>query len=259
MPAKVFFLGVVFVSLVLASSVSAMSSGCSHDCKKCHAITVDEVKRLVSQQQGDIKVLSVRMSPIKGLWEVIGEQNFKKGILYIDFEKKHIIYGAITNARGAANLTQQSLEHSVRIKKSDVDLTGSLYLGAKDAKVKIILFADPTCSHCAKLHRTIEVLVKKRRDIAFNIVLYPLKQYNPRAYEKAKSVFCMGSLKALEAAYEGKMLAPPNCKAAVLDHNLAIGQKYGITGTPTVVFPNGTMHFGLVTEKELLRLIERNI
>ena len=235
------------------------SEGCSHDCRECHSITEAEIKKLVSQHQGAIKVLSFRMAPVKGLWEVVAEQNYKKGVLYIDFEKKHIIYGAITNANGADNLTQNTLEQSFKLKLSELDLKNSIYLGNKSARLKNVVFADPTCSHCAQLHKEIKKILKRRADIGFYIVMYPLKKYRPHAYDKAKAVFCSPSVVALEQAYDGKPLPSATCDAKTIDKNLSVGEKYGVTGTPTVAFPNGKIHFGFTSDKELEAMISKNM
>ncbi len=250
---------VVGMLLFLAAGQAFASEGCSHDCRKCHSITEAEVKRLVSQHQGGIKVLSFRMAPVKGLWEVIAEQNNKKGVFYIDFEKKHIIYGAITNAKGAENLTQNILEQSFKIKASELDLKNAIYLGSKTARLKNVVFSDPTCPHCAQLHKEIKKLLKRRSDIGFYIVMYPLKKYRADAYDKAKTVFCSPSVAILEQAYDGKPLQPATCDAKALDRNLSVGEKYGVTGTPTVAFPNGKIHFGFISDKELETMISNNM
>lgn len=250
---------IVGMLILLVTGHAFASEGCSHDCRKCHTITEAEIKKLVSQHQGGIKVLSFRMATVKGLWEVVAEQNYKKGVLYIDFEKKHIIYGAITNAKGADNLTQNTLEQSFKLKLSELDLKNAIYLGTKSARSINVVFADPTCSHCAQLHKEIKKLLKRRSDIGFYIVMYPLKKYRPDAYDKAKTVFCSPSVAILEQAYDGKPLQPATCDAKALDKNLSVGEKYGVTGTPTVAFPNGKIHFGFVNDKELETMISKNM
>jgi hypothetical protein len=42
-----------------------------------------------------MNVSNVMGSPVNGLWEVLFENNGKKGVLYITFSKKHIIAGMV--------------------------------------------------------------------------------------------------------------------------------------------------------------------
>ncbi len=234
------------------------SGGCNHDCSKCHRITKEEVKRIIDKNTpgGAVEVTQVKMSPVKGIWEIVGKQGFKTGIFYLDFEKKHLIYGAIIGTRGEQNLTKASFERNTRVSISAINTASTLLLGNRKAATKLYVFADPTCSHCAEQHKILKRIAKERDDIAFQIVLFPLKNINPVSYAKAMTVYCTKSLKALEDSYEGKQVRAASCDIKGFDENIAVGGRYGITGTPTIVFPNGSIYFGNLEQKALLAILE---
>jgi thiol:disulfide interchange protein DsbC len=250
-------LAMLFVTFSFIPNAMA-NSGCSHDCAKCHRITKEEVTKVLNANTpgGNVKVVEIKMSPVKGVWEIVARQGFKTGIFYLDFEKKHLIYGAIVGTRGEKNLTKASFEKNTRLKVSELKEGNTLLLGTKEAATKLYVFSDPTCSHCAEQHKILKQTVKERPDIAVHVVLFPLKDINPDSYSKAQTVYCAKSLKALEDSYAGKKVTASSCDLKAFTNNIAVGQKYGITGTPTTVFPNGTIYFGNLDQKTLLARLE---
>jgi thiol:disulfide interchange protein DsbC len=99
-------------------------------------------------------------------------------------------------------------------------------------------------------------IVAERRDIAFYIKLLPLKSH-PGAYDKAKTIVCENSLVLLEKAFERNQISAPKCKTSVLDENIKLGEKLGITGAPALVMPDGRVISGYRDANTLKGLIDR--
>ncbi len=107
-------------------------------------------------------------------------------------------------------------------------------------------------------------VLSKTKDIAFYVKLFPLKRIHPDAYRKSKAIVC-ARLKSnekakdlLDRAYDRKSVPDPKCNTNWLDVNIQLAQKLGITGTPTMIFPNGKVISGVRSAPELMRLIEQN-
>ena len=96
--------------------------------------------------------------------------------------------------------------------------------------------------------------IEERKDIAFYIKLYPLKMHS-EAYEKSKTIVCEKSLALLEAAYEKKPLPKPSCETTVIDENIKLAEKLGITSLPSIVLPDGRVYPGYRDAKSLIGLI----
>lgn len=99
-----------------------------------------------------------------------------------------------------------------------------------------------------------EKIVGQRKDIAFLLKMFPLPMHKG-AYEKAKSIECRKSLKLLAENFEKKPIPAPNCDTNAVDENIKLGRKLGITGTPTLIMPDGFVLVGGRDAKDLIALI----
>ncbi len=241
---------------VLLSSVQGVDAFSERgDCKTCHKLTVAEAQQILSGGP-DLKVTNILDSPLKGLWEVNFESQGRKGLVYVDYSKKYIIAGNIFSSSSKQNLTQERLSFLNRVDPSKIDIKDALVLGRKDAKYRVIVFDDPDCPYCAKLHQEMKKIVEARNDIVFYIKLFPLN-IHPGAYEKSKIIACEKSLKLLEDAFQKKELKGKACNTDVIDKNIELAKRLGISGTPAYILPDGRLETGYRTAEELIRLITK--
>lgn len=266
---RLFLLAALLVALpvVLFSGETAYTfGGCEDDCGKCHSLSKDEAQQiLVKLKAVNAKAVDVKMSQIRGLWEVSVDDKGKKGILYVGFSKKHVMSGAIFEVETAANKTKETLggmkqpERFVDVSK--IPLADSLVVGDRDAKYKVIVFTDPDCPYCGKLHAELKKIVAERKDMAFYLKLMPLK-FHPDAYWKSQSIICAmkskdsgRSLQILEDNFEKKPVPKPDCETKVVDQTMKLGGELGITGTPTLIMPNGLVVVGAADAKAIIELV----
>jgi thiol:disulfide interchange protein DsbC len=132
--------------VVLMLSAAADASGFStkgQDCSKCHTLKKDEAASLLKSFDENIKVLGVGVGSVKYLFEVSIESNGKKGVVYIDFPKKHLFTGSLYQINGKRNLTQESQSEINKVNVSQIPLSDAIVLGEKNAKYRVIVFDDP--------------------------------------------------------------------------------------------------------------------
>ncbi len=84
--------------------------------------------------------------------------------------------------------------------------------------------------------------------------MYPLKNH-PEAYEKSKAIVCEKSLKLLEDAYEKKPVPKANCQTTVVDENIKLAERLGISALPVLILPDGRVISGYRDAKTLLSII----
>lgn len=97
-------------------------------------------------------------------------------------------------------------------------------------------------------------VVAEDKNIAFYIKLYPLKSHR-NAYDKAVTIVCKKSLKLLEDSFENKQIEIKKCSSNAVDENIKLAERFGITGTPTLIMPDGRLVVGYRDAKTLKDLI----
>jgi thiol:disulfide interchange protein DsbC len=237
------FWPVLFLALFfgLASNVMAFTGeGCgAGDCKDCHQLTREEAAGILKGVAGE--VLDVKFSEVPGLWVVDIDQKGKRIPIYLDFSKQFLISGRVVRLATREDVTQKRFLALNKVDVAQIPLADAIVIGKSDAANRIIIFTDPECSFCLKLHGEMKKVVELRDDIAFFIKMFPLTNIHPKAYDKAKTIICEKSLKILEESLAGKEVPPPKCETDQVDKNLELGRKFFVKSTPTLVFPDGSV------------------
>jgi thiol:disulfide interchange protein DsbC len=132
-------------------------SGCEMDCQKCHTITNQEAKEILRNMKvPEEEIVKVQLSPVKGLWEVSFMNKGKPAVVYVDFSKSYILPGPVVEIKGGKNKTQESvakLQENRRVDFSKIPLNQGLVMGDILAPNKVVVFTDPECNFCEKLHQ----------------------------------------------------------------------------------------------------------
>lgn len=251
---RLIVLTVLFATYVLSTPPSAVSAfqgpGCMGSCTDCHSLNKEEAAKLLKTDKFKAVVKDIRMSPVKGLWEVEITQGDKTFIVYMDFAKKFLVEGRFTAI--------EKLGESAPLKKVDlskIPLDNAVVLGDRNAAKKVIVFDDPECPYCAKLHQEIKKILETRKDVAFYIKMYPLA-IHPDAYEKSKAIVCSKSAKLLDDAFAGKKLPKADCETKELDNNIKLAAELEIRGTPALIFPDGRLFPGYAPAETLLGILD---
>lgn len=135
--------GVLVALLFLLAPAAYGFSTKGEDCAKCHKLTKEDATALLNDLFQGAKVLDIRMSPVKGVWEVDMEAGGKKGPIYVDFSKKHLIAGSLIEIKGKKNLTQKRAQELNKVDVAKIPLDDAIVMGEKTAKYRIIVFDDP--------------------------------------------------------------------------------------------------------------------
>lgn len=220
------------------------------NCAECHTLTNEEASKLLKADKFKAEVKEIRMSPVKGLWEVDLVQGEKLIRVHLDFAKKTLIEGKFSEL---SDLGEPKPLRKVDIK--DVSMDKAVVMGSPKAEKKVVVFSDPDCPYCARLHEEIKKINAERKDIAFYIKMYPLA-IHPAAYEKSKAIACKKSAKLLDDAFAGKKLPKPDCETDEVDNNIRLAEGLGIHGTPALVMPDGRLFPGYAPADVLLGVID---
>ncbi len=247
----------IIATLIFAIPAAAFmpeGEGCgAGSCINCHALSKTEANEVLKQIDGD--VVGVTPAEVPGLWRVDMKMNDKTWPLYLDYSKSYLISGNIIQLDNRQNLTENHYRQLNPVDISTLPLDDALLLGDPQAKTKVVVFTDPHCPYCSKLHQEMKKALDVRPDIAWLIKLMPLKKNSREAVE---TILCEKSLELLDAAFAGKQLAPPTCKNESIDQTLQVAAGLGIRSTPTLIMPNGQIMPGYKQLDHLLKVVDEN-
>ena len=247
MRSALFLLFISFFSIMPAYAANDSSTPAGQQLTKEAAI------KALKGIQGE--VLTVTPAEMPGLYLVTMKMQGKTVPIYMDSTGSYLFTGNIIRLKDRKNLTEAHYQRLNPVDISTIPLDDALILGGPQATQHIIVFTDPHCPYCSKLHKVLEEAVKQTPDLAFYNKLIPLK---PSSKQATKTILCNKSLEQLEQAFAGKSLPEPNCETDVAEKNLKLAQQLGIHGTPTLILPNGQVAPGYKPLDELLKLIEAN-
>lgn len=189
------------------------------------------------------KIDEVRSTPMAGLYEVrVGTDVF-----YTDTKGNFLIQGELIDTKARRNLTEDRINKLSAVDFSALPLKDAFVTVRGDGKRQMVVFADPNCGYCKRFERDLQ----KVNNVTVHTFLYPI--LSPDSAEKSRNIWCS---KDRTTSWDDWMLrdktpSDASCDTAALQRNLAFGKKHKITGTPTVIFADGTRVPGAISAAEI--------
>ncbi len=196
------------------------------------------------------KIDEVSRTPMPGLFEVrVGND-----LYYADAEGNFVIQGQLLDTRAKRNLTEERVAKLTAIDFDTLPVKDAFTIVRGNGKRKLAVFQDPNCGYCKQFERDLQ----KVDNVTIHMFLYPV--LGPKSVERARDVWC--------ARDKGKTwqdwmvrdiaippAATPGCDASALDRNRDFGRRYGINGTPTLFFTDGTRVPGAIPATQVEKLL----
>lgn len=194
------------------------------------------------------KIDEISKSPMPGLYEI--RVNGTE-ILYTDAEGNFLIQGSLIDTRQKRNLTEERVEKLTAISFDTLPLKDAFTMVRGNGKRKLAVFEDPNCGYCKRFERDLQ----KVDNVTVYLFLYPI--LGPDSKEKSRNIWCAKDKARAWLDWMVKDQAPPSaqCDVTALERNVEVGRKYKITGTPTLIFTDGSRVPGAIgaaqVEKQL--------
>jgi len=229
-----------------------------NDCKQSKACPSEDkikacVKELIPQE---FKVESVQMlKDIPGLCEVVIKVGAQPLVFYIDKSANYVLTGNLISLANKKNITRERQQEFMKLSQKqlkELEKYTDFTFGEKSSGKFIYKFTDPDCPFCKRSEPIVEKWAKEK-GVEVRVILFPLP-IHPDAFPKSVSLIC--DKKGWEE-YKSGYRSANQCEYGKrkVEENLALGEKIGISGTPTFVGSNGRIHVGLPTEEDLNKLI----
>ena len=206
------------------------------------ASEADQIAARVYSRTG-MKVDEVRPSPVPGLYELsVGRKLF-----YVDAQARHLIAGRIYDMVADTDLTSKRLEELSRIDWKKLPLNDAIKITYGKGERQVVVFTDTKCRFCSVLEGSLEQV----GNVTVYNFIYPILN----SVDLARNVVCSKNPAATLKEHLSQGTTPAKvigaCDSSVIDRNLALGRRYGLNGTPAIIFEDGSLHNGAMHPSQL--------
>ncbi|OWS69409.1 thiol:disulfide interchange protein [Polynucleobacter aenigmaticus] len=217
----------------------ALMSFLAHSIGAVNAQSEQQIRSDLQKKLGsNTKIKSVSPSPISGVYEVlVGNEVF-----YTDANSKYLIQGEIIEIATGKNITEQKQADLNRIKWSELNPSNALKAVRGNGSRQLAIFSDPNCGYCKRLEKSLQQLDN------VTIYTYLIPILSPDSAQKSKQIWCSTDPQKTYIDWMINSITPSgksDCTTP-LDKNMAFAKTYGITGTPTIFFTDGSRFPGAV-------------
>ena len=190
------------------------------------------------------KIDEVSKSPMPGLFEI--RVNGTE-IYYSDAEGNFLIQGNLIDTKQRRSLTDERVDKLTAINFDALPVKDAFTIVRGNGKRKLAVFEDPNCGYCKKFERDLQ----KVDNVTIHMFLYPI--LGADSVEKSKSIWCA---KDKGKAWQDWMVRDQEpkaatCETAAVDRNVELGRKFKITGTPTLIFMDGSRVPGAIPAADI--------
>lgn len=190
------------------------------------------------------EIQSLRKTPYMGLYEItVGDQ-----LLYTDEKVEYFFVGHMIDAKTRVSMTDmrlQEIKDARRIAIDSLPLEHAIKTSRGNGKRSMAVFTDPHCPYCKQLEKQLVDVT----DITIYTFLYPVLN---GSVQRATAIWCSDDkLKAWDD-YMLRDIEPTgkDCETP-LSTLVQIGREHKITGTPTLIFADGSIVGGLIPTEQI--------
>jgi len=213
----------------------------------CLAATAQEatIRKNIAERLPQLKQIDeISATAVPGLYEI--RVNGAE-IFYTDTEANYLIEGNLIDLRQRRNLTEERVAKLTAVNFDALPLKDAFTVVRGNGKRKLAVFEDPNCGYCKRFERDLE----KVDNVTIHTFLYPV--LGPGSLEKSKHIWCA---KDKAKAWQDWMVreqspAAASCDVSAITRNVELGRKHKITGTPTLIFADGSRVPGAINAQQI--------
>ncbi len=227
------------LSILLAALVAASSHAgdTSADVAKAVAETL-------KQRYPATRIDQVLPSPLPGIYELVMGRN----VAFSDAEGRYFLFGHLYDMQSQRDLTAERKESLARVDWSALPLENSIrFVSGKGERV-LAVFSDPDCPFCKK----VEAELARLENATVYLFPFPIQSLHPNAVASSTAIWCSKDRARAwrEALAGGKVAGKGDCENPVAA-NVALADRLGINGTPTLIARDGRMLPGAASAERI--------
>lgn len=201
-----------------------------------------------------IEVSAINPSVIDGLIEV---ELVSGETLFSNPEASHFVLGKLFELQQDrfVNLSEKRKDKFRAAALKGLDSSSYISFPAKgETKGVVYAFTDVDCGYCRKLHS--EMADYNDQGIEVRYLAFPRAGVGSGTYREMVSVWCADDQhEAMTQSKSGSRVAAQDCDNPVADH-YAMGQRFGVNGTPALVLENGQLMPGYIPASRLAKALD---
>jgi len=226
-------------ALIVATTVLSLGSAVAQEAA---------IRKNLSERLPNLpKIDEVSKTPMNGLFEIrMGNE-----VMYSDADGSFLIQGALIDVKQKRNLTEERMEKLSAIAFDQLPMKSAFTQVRGNGKRKLAVFADPNCGYCKRFEKDLQ----KLDNVTIHHFLYPILGEDSRT--KSRNIWCAKDKAKVwnDWMINGTTPATANCDASAVDTVVEFGKKNRITGTPMLLFADGTRVPGAVPMAQVEKML----
>lgn len=194
--------------------------------------------------------LAIAETPVPGVMEV----QIDSEILYLTNDGRYLLQGRMVDLDTQTDLTDAAKSVIRRELISELDDSEMVIFGPDQPDYELMVFTDVDCGYCRRLHQQIDDYAQA--GIRVKYLAFPRAGIGSETYDKMVSIWCgEDPQSAMSIAKAGQIPPPATCESPV-EAQYQLGRALGVTGTPSLITPDGEMIPGYVPPEQLRQRLD---
>lgn len=201
-------------------------------------------------------IQDIRPAALPGFYQVIASGR----MVYMSKDGRYLLDGNLIDLSSKTNVSEQAWSGFRKAELAKVPASQRIVFAPPHPKYTISVFTDVNCGFCRQLHQQVSAF--NNAGIAVEYLAWPREGVHTTSgnltptYKEMASVWCATDRKAaFTAAIDGQSPKSASCVNPVQDQ-FELGVKLGVSGTPTILGPDGRTLGGYVTPEQLLQALK---
>ena len=213
---------------------------------------LERVREKIAEVFEVIEPQHVDVSPVDGWYKI------QKGsiVAYISEDGRYLLQGDMIDLEAQVNLSELARDEGRREIMAEVGAGQVISFAPEDVRHSVTVFTDTGCTYCRRLHNQIDDYLALGIEVRY--MLYPRNGPASREWNTAEEVWCAANRnEALTAAKLDRSFETESCDASIIEEHYMLGQEIGLSGTPAIVFEDGTLISGYLPPDALIQRLEQ--
>ncbi|ANB92577.1 hypothetical protein MOVS_10840 (plasmid) [Moraxella ovis] len=232
------------IKIITLATLAAVSVAVVHSFASTQTGTQDLDKKTIEQsikaQYPNTTIDAINQTPMTGIYEVV----MGKNIAYTNSEGRYFMFGHLFDMQTQTDITAENKKAYAKIAWQDLSLDNALVFKKGNGERKFAMITDVDCGYCRML--------EKELDQIDNVTIYKFLTPLQGGYSQSVSIWCSADR---NNAYTNRIIngvqVPEKTCQNPIDDNLAFFESKQLTGTPTLIKPDGEVFQGYAQKSEI--------